>query len=142
MYTLSNRGALAATDGSPVVDTAQFFPKQVRIAVVTCVVVTTGAPATFNYRAAVEVSPDGVNWEQVIRFTDFTAVGMQVARMMGATLISDATGAVSALTGAAASPVLIDTPWPRYIRAVTMLQAMTGGASPTVAGYIELDVGN
>jgi hypothetical protein len=85
-------------------------------------------------RCAIEVSVDGVNWHQVARFPDQTAVGgaARVARLPGAAAAAEAAEAASALNTASGAAVLADGVMPVMVRAVTKLQTLTGGTAPTV----------
>lgn len=143
MYTLSARGALAAVDGAPVNDTALLLPKLSQTILASLSVVSTGAPATYALRAAIEASMDGgTTWLQVCRFQDVTADGVQLLRAASATTVADAITAASALGSAAVAPAVTDTPWPRTIRAVTKLQTLTGGAAPTITAVILFEMGD
>lgn len=143
MYTLSNRGALAAVDGAPVPETGILLPRLSQTILAQLMVVSTGAPATFNLRSAIEASMDGGGtWFQMCRFADITAVGSQILRAASATTVQDATVTASSLASSSASPVVTDTPWPRLLRAVTMLQALTGGTAPTISATIVFELGD
>lgn len=141
MYTLANRQAIAATDGAPVLGTAIAVPRIPMMAVATIMVSSTGSPASQKVAAAIEVTQDGTNWYQVVRFTDITADGGQVARAASNTTVGDATLAAANLGSAAASPTVVDTPWAHQgIRATTQLQTLTGGAAPTITVVILLSI--
>jgi hypothetical protein len=143
MYTLSNRGALAAVDANPVADAQVLLPRLSQTILAQLQVVSTGTPATYALRAAIEASMDGGStWFQMCRFADVTADGTQIMRAASATTVQDATVTASSLNSASASPVITDTPWPRILRAVTKLQTLTGGASPTVAATIVFELGD
>lgn len=95
---------------------------------------TTGSPTTVEVRGAVEVSVDGTNWHEVIRFADKTDTAgvTQVGRigLGGAGGVVDLAG--SNLNSAAASGSVKDGPIPVKARLVSKVEALSGGTSPTV----------
>ena len=140
-HVLASRSALAAVDGAPVNGTA-FIIKGLAL-YVEFIYTVTGGPATLNVRCAIETSVDGNSWHQLIRFVDQTAVGgaTRVGRVgQGATAGAEAALAASDLTAAAGAAVVSDGAIGNQIRAVTMLQAMTGGTSPTVTITVRASV--
>ena len=143
-YTLSSRD-ITATDGSPVNGTAISLPSIPQSVVATHVVTTTGTPTTYDMRGAVEASVDGgTTWHQVMRFKDITnaAAASQIIRGLGQTAIASADIAASNLGNAAASAVVVDTPYPTMLRAVTKLQTLTGGTTPHILSSVVLEVGS
>lgn len=143
MFTISTRGAIAAVDGAPVPEAAILLPRLSSVLLVQCSSVSTGAPASYALRAALEASMDGgLTWQQVVRFQDFVADGAQLVRAAAQTTVGDATIAASNLGAAAGAPVVVETPWPRLVRCVTKLQSLTGGVAPTITPTIVLELGD
>jgi hypothetical protein len=142
MYSLASRD-ITAVDGAPVPAAPIVLPRLPLAIVASHVVTVTGAPATFDMRAAIEASPDGgTTWYQVVRFKDITnaAALSQIVRGYSVTAISAADIVASVLGNAAAAAVLFEPPWEIVLRAVTKLQTLTGGTSPHVLSAVQLDV--
>lgn len=140
--TLSSRD-LAATDGAPVNGTTETLEKVPVSIVAGYIVTTTGTPATWDMRAAIEASFDGGTvWHQVLRFKDLTnaVTANQIVRGYGQTAIASADVTASVLGNAAAAAVVVEPPWPIVVRAVTKLQALTGGTAPHVLSAVYLQV--
>lgn len=95
----------------------------------------TGAPTAVEVRAGIDGSIDGVNWHQLVRFPDqsSTSSAKRVARLPAQAAAAEAAVAASALDTASAAAVLSDGALPLMLRAVTKLQTLTGGTSPSVA---------
>jgi hypothetical protein len=136
--TLANRAALAVADGAPVNGAQQRVLGRSLYAEFELSV--TGGP-TVEARAAIEGSADGTNWHQLVRFVDLAAAGKRIARLPGNAAASEAVLASSALNSAnAASGVLVDGVLPLFLRAVTKLQTLSGGASPTATIVVRVSV--
>ena len=132
---LADRSGLAAADGAPVVGPA-FTCNTVESGLLTTFSYsTTGGPATINVRAKIEVSTDGSNWHDLVRFIDQTTTGgaVRIARLQLLGTAAESGTTQTALTTVAAAAVLSDGAIGTGVlmRAHTMLQALTGGASPT-----------
>lgn len=142
MATLASRN-LTAVDSAPVNGAATSHPRMPDVVLATFKVATTGTPATFDMRAAVEASyDDGATWMQVVRFADITnsSPSARVARAKGAVAAAEGASGGSALGSAQASPgVVAETPWPVLLRAVTKLETLTGGTSPHVVATVQVE---
>lgn len=139
IVTLASRAALAAVDSSPVTGTEQRLPGRAFAA--TFIVSTTGSPTTYDARACIETSTNGTTWHQVLRFKDITnaATANQFVRLPGITAAASADFVTSDTGGtAAASATIVDAPWPVLVRAITNLETLTGGTSPTVTLTVAL----
>lgn len=142
MFTLASNDQ-TGTDGAQVNQTAITLGRMPEKIVAIFTVSTTGSPTTWDSRAAIEASIDGgTTWHQVVRFKDLTnaVTALQIVRGSGQTAIASADVAAAALNGAAAAAVVVDTPWPLMLRAVTKLQTLTGGSSPHVISKVFLEV--
>jgi len=105
-------------------------------------IVTTGTPTTWDARASVEGTLDGVTWFQLLRFADVTnaATATRFARLGGLGAASEAAPGLSTLgTAAAAATISFDAPWPPLVRVSTKLQTLTGGTSPTFTFTITVE---
>lgn len=133
MLTLADRPGLTAVDGSPVVGqlyTARRVQSGFLATFAYSAVVT---PATVNVRAKIEVSTDGTNWHDVIRFIDQTTIGgaVRIARLPLTAVAAEAAPTQTALSTVAAAAVLSDGGLGEefFIRAHTMLQTLTGASA-------------
>lgn len=137
MAILVARSGLAAVDGAPVIGPTISVQDVKNGLSATFAYTTTGGPATINVRAKIEMSTDGANWHDLIRFIDQTTVGgaSRIARLPLVVAASESALTQTALTTVAGSAVLSDGGLGEdfLMRAHTMLQALTGGSSPTVS---------
>lgn len=125
------------------VDNAILLPQLHFGIVATLNVVSTGAPASYALRAAIEVSHNGTDWFQVVRWQDVVADGVSFFRAAAqAAASATLNAAASNLANAAGAAVVVETPWPRNIRAVTKLQTLTGGTVPTITATMLLSEAN
>lgn len=136
----TTRAAIASVDGAPISGTALSFSGRTLYAEFDYS--TTGAPASVSVRAAIEGSVDGTNWDQLVRFPDQTNTtsAVRVVRLGNAPVGIEAPLSASALGTASTLGALTDTVVPPQLRAVTMLQTLSGGTSPTVTINIRMVV--
>jgi hypothetical protein len=137
------RTGVAATDGAQV--NSEVVPIHAGDELVAELELTVnGGPATFDARTSVEMSADGTNWHEVVRFADHTnaaAHAKQVARIGAGVAGSIADQAAAALGGASAGGAIKDGSVAGFLRMVTKLQTLTGGAAPSVDFKVRLAVG-
>lgn len=133
---LANRSGIAATDTSAGVTSATATVSTVYGAVASLIVSTTGSPTGYAVNARIDGSVDGgTTWQQLLRFKDVTnaASSNQYVRLSGVTAPASSDYALAAIDTAAGSAVIVDTPWPTLLRAVTELKTLSGGTAPTVS---------
>jgi len=130
---LASRGPLTAVDGAAVVGLPIALVGDTPYIWATFAYTANVTPATINIRAGVEISTDGTNWHQIIRFIDQTTVGgaVRIARLgiggaagveSGLTVLTLSTSAGAAVLSDAYTAV-------SWIRAQTMVQALTGASA-------------
>ncbi len=137
MTILAKRSGLTGVDGAQVI--GQPVPVDVGPEGVLGTFRYTVAPAaaTINVRAKIQVSTDGVVWHDIARFIDQTdldgAGAERIARLPSVAAAAESAVTDTNLTTAAGAAVLSDVASGRLLmRAVTMLQTLTGGGTPTV----------
>ena len=124
--TLESRASIAAADAAPVNGTTYKWPWNNAWIHVKVSIDTAGT--TRDARVAIEGSADGSTWHQLVRITDVTGATTvnRIIRLGGAAASTvDAAAAASDLTGASGAAT-VNGPLPRYLRAVTQLQATNG----------------